>query len=78
MVDIIVPQNIIREGQNVTLILKYLTTIDPATGWFIIVRYNYKYASTIENLVEKTWLCIYPMAERITYDFRNEFLGHAF
>ena len=32
--------------------IKYLTMIDPATGWFVILKYDDKQASTIENLVE--------------------------
>ena len=52
--------------------------IDLETGWFEIVQYNYKQAATIENLVEKTWLCRYPHPKTIMYDRGNEFLGHAF
>ena len=52
--------------------------IEPTTGWFEIVRYNYKQAATIANLVEQTWLYIYPLSTIITYDQGNEFLGHAF
>ena len=52
--------------------------IDPATGWFEIVRYNDKQADTIANILEKTWLCRYPHRTIITYDRGNEFLGHAF
>ena len=52
--------------------------IDLATGWFEIVQYNDKHASTIENLVEKTLLCIYERPTIITYDRVNEFLGHTF
>ena len=52
--------------------------IDPATGWFEIVWYNDKQAATIANLVAQTWLCRYPGPTIITYDWLNEFLGHAF
>ena len=45
--------------------------IDPETGWFEIVCYNGKQAATIENLVEKIWLCRYPRATIITYDRGN-------
>ena len=34
--------------------------IDPITGWFEIVKYNDKQAATIEILVEKAWLLVYP------------------
>ena len=45
--------------------------IDPETGWFEIVCYNGKQAATIENLVEKIWLCRYPRATIITHDRGN-------
>ena len=34
--------------------------------------------ATIENLVDKTWLCRYPRPTIITHDRMNELLGHAF
>ena len=52
--------------------------IDLETRWLEIVCYNDKQADTIENLVEKTWLCRYPRPTIITYYRGNEFLGHAF
>ena len=52
--------------------------IYPATGWFRIIKYNDKQAYTIENLLQKMWLCRKPKPKIITYDFGNEFLGHAF
>ena len=62
---------------NGPLILKSLTMIDPVTGWFEIVQYSYKQASTIKNLVKKTWLCRYPLPTRVKYNRGNEFLSHA-
>ena len=50
-VDLIGPYKIRREGHDDPLILKALTMIDPATGWFEIVHYNEKQAATIANLV---------------------------
>ena len=67
-----------REGHDVPLIIKSLPRIEPATGWFEIVQYKDKNAATIENLVEQTWLCGYPLPKIINYDQGNEFLGHAF
>ena len=52
--------------------------IDPETGWFEIIQYNYKQSYTTENLVKQTWLYRYPQPTIITYDRGNEFLGHAF
>ena len=78
MLDIISPYKIRREVHDNTIILKSLTIIDPKNGWFEIVQYKDKHAATIENLLEQTWLCIYPRPVIILYDRGNEFLGHAF
>ena len=51
-VDLIGPYKIRREGHDKPLILKALTRIYTATGWFGIVQYNDKKASTIAKLVE--------------------------
>ena len=50
--------------------------IDPATGRFKIVQYNYKQVSTIVNLLYQTWLFRYPGTKIITYNIRNELIGH--
>ena len=76
-VDLIHPYKTIREVHDDPFIIKALSMIYPATRWFEIVRYNEK-TDTIENLGEKTWLCIYPCPEIITYVRENEFLGHPF
>ena len=60
MVDLIRPFNFRIEEQYDPLIIKYSTMIDPMTGWFEIVQYNYNQAATIDILVEKAWLRIYP------------------
>ena len=52
--------------------------IDPATGWFEILKYKDKRTATIENLVDQTWLCRYPSPTIFTYDYGNEFLGNSF
>ena len=52
--------------------------IKPVTGSFKIVQYNDKNEDTIENLVDKSWLCRYPMPTIITYNCGNEFLSHTF
>ena len=38
------------KGYDDPLILKTLTMIDPETGYFKIIKYNDKHASTIVNL----------------------------
>ena len=52
--------------------------INPVTGWFEIAQYNDKIAISIANLVETTWLSIYPRPIEITYDQGSEFIGHGF
>ena len=42
--------------------------IDPVTRWFEMAEYNDKLAISIPNLVETTWLYIYPRKMEITYD----------
>ena len=42
--------------------------INPVTGWFEVAQYNDKRATEIANLVESTWLSIYPIPMDITYD----------
>ena len=43
--------NLVIEGQYVIIIINALTMIDPTTGWFEIVQYSYKQATTIVNLL---------------------------
>ena len=69
--DLIGSYKIRRQGRDYPLIIKALTMIEPATGWFEIVQYNYKQADTIANLVSQIWLCIYPCPTIIMYDCRN-------
>ena len=66
-VDIIGPYVIIRKGQKENLNLKTVTMIDPGTGWFEITQYDNKRATSITNLVENTWLTIYPRPMEIAY-----------
>ena len=42
--------------------------IDPVTGWLEITQYDDKIEIKIANLVETTWLTIYPRPMKITYD----------
>ena len=41
-------------------------------------KYDDKRAITIANLVETTWLYIYPRPIEIKYDQGKEFIGHNF
>ena len=47
--------------------------IQHVTGWFKILQYNYKIAISIANLVETTWLSIYPRPTEIAFDQGSEF-----
>ena len=46
---------------------------DPVTGWLEIAQNDYKRVIKIANLVESTWLYIYPRSIEITYDQGKDF-----
>jgi hypothetical protein len=54
-----------------------LTMIDPATGWFEIVKATNKSATSIQDLFHNTWLARYPGPQFIVFDnggkFQREF-----
>ena len=52
--------------------------IYPVTGWFEITQHDYKTTTSIENLVETTWLTRYPRQRETTYDQGSEFIGNDF
>ena len=66
-VDIIGSYIICIKGKE-TLILKFVTMIDPVTGWFEVTIDNYKKAMMIVSLVETKWIFRYPWPVEITYD----------
>ena len=43
-------------------ILKAVTMIDPATGWFEIAKHDDKWSVTVADIAERTWLtrCLWP------------------
>jgi hypothetical protein len=45
-----------------------LTMIDPATGWFEIVKDTNKSATSIQDLIHNTWLVRYPRPQFIAFD----------
>ena len=53
--------------------LHAMTMIDPATGWFEIVRIDRKRADLIINHLEHTWLTRYPWPTEIIMDRGKEF-----
>ena len=50
--------------------------VDPVTWWFEINKYNNKISISIANLVDTTWLSIYPRPMEIMYDQGSEFIVH--
>ena len=74
---LIVPYKTRRKVKD-PLILKYVTIIDPITGWFEVTLLRDKKAMTIANLVETTWLVRYPWPVEITYDRGGELIHHDF
>jgi hypothetical protein len=50
-----------------------LTMIDPATGWFEIVKARNKSATSIQDLFHSTWLARYPQPQFIVFDNGGEF-----
>jgi hypothetical protein len=52
-----------------------LIMIDPATGWFEIVKATNKSATSIQDLFHNTWLARYPRPQFIFFDngIRSEF-----
>jgi hypothetical protein len=47
--------------------------IDPATGWFEIVKATNKSATSIQDLFHNTWLAHYPQPQFIVFDNGGEF-----
>ena len=68
----------IRGKGRYTLILKAITMIDPATGWFEITQYNNNKEMEFSKLVETTWLVQYLWIVEITYDRGGEFFSNEF
>ena len=50
------------------LILKAVTMIDPATGWFKIAKHDDKHAVTVADIAEWTWLTRCPWPEKNDLD----------
>jgi hypothetical protein len=45
-----------------------LTMIDPATGWFEIIKVTNFSATSIQDLFHNTWLALYPRLQFILVD----------
>ena len=67
-----------RNKKKETLILKAVTMIDPATGWFEIAQYDDKRAISVAEIIEQQWLNRYPWPNKIRMDRGKEFVGNEF
>ena len=72
-IDLIGPYTITRKKPKVPLTLWCLTMIDPATGWFEMAEIKNKFAYTIANKLEQSWLSRYPWPSQVTSDRGSEF-----
>jgi hypothetical protein len=76
-VDLVGPFTIRTPAKIHSLIA--LTMIDPATGWFAIIKATNKSATSIQDLFHNTWLARYPRPQFIDFDngimckFKREF-----
>ena len=86
-------KSIIQQQPGFTVILKntiliYITMINPATGWFNIVKipkfdleevtirndeYIYKSSTRVSQLFTNTWLCRYLCQRKLVFDNGSEF-----
>jgi hypothetical protein len=73
-VDTIGPYKIKIKNSKNNYELSCLTMIDPATGWFEMVRIPDKTAISVAQKAELTWFTRYPWPQRIIYDRGTEFL----
>lgn len=65
----------IKRKEKDPLELWYVTTIDPAIGWFEIKEVpGTKGTEFIANIVEQTWLTRYPWSHKVILDRGTEFM----
>jgi hypothetical protein len=72
-VDLVGPFTIRTPAKTHSLLLLVLTMIDPATGWFEIVKATNKSATSIQDLFHNTWLARYLRPQFIVID--NGYVG---
>jgi hypothetical protein len=68
-VDLVGPFTIRTPAKTHSLLA--LIMIDPATGWFEIVKATNKPAKSIQDLFHNTWLARYPRSQFIVFDNGN-------
>jgi len=59
-VDLVGPYSFTHHPTKDKIKLWAVTMIDPVTGWFEIAEIKDKFAYTVANTVEQTWLTHYP------------------
>ena len=57
------------------LTLWCVTMIDPATGWFRMAKIKTKRSDAMANVIESTWLNIYPWPTEVILDRGREFMA---
>jgi hypothetical protein len=65
-VDLVGPFTIMTPTKTQSILL--LTIVDPATGWFEIVKATNKSTISIQDLLHDTWLARYPRHQFIVFD----------
>jgi hypothetical protein len=68
MVCVVLVGPFTRTTPTKTHSLLALTMIDPATGWFEIIKATTKSATSIQNLFHNTWLARYQRPQFIVFD----------
>ena len=76
-IEIIGPYEIKRK-EKLDLVLKAVTIIDPATGWFEINLCGDKRSDTVANMKEQEWFTRYPCTSEVTCDGGSESIGQEF
>ena len=74
-VDLIGPYLIKNKNSKEDLKLHAVTMLDPATGWFEIKQITDKFAYTVAEAVEQTWLSRYPWPTQVILDRGTEFMA---
>jgi hypothetical protein len=70
-VDLVGPFKIRTPAKTHSLIA--ITMIDPANGWFEIVKATNKSATSIQDLFHNTWLAHFTRSQFIVFDNGGEF-----
>ena len=75
--DLIGPYTI-TDATGKEFILKAMTMVDPATGWFDFFEIPDRGAETTALVFDRRWLSRYPRPKRCIFDNGNACLGNEF